>query len=159
MSATVSWMWWTRIEPLRRSDAAHIQSAPINSRPMMRSGILQHMRAAGLVLALFALAFKAMLPPGFMLSAGDSGAVVVQLCGGGEALLDPDGTGHDPQKPSALECPFAFTSASLLTAPALTPPSPSLISINRAAAPIRYHALTVADAGPPLPARGPPAYA
>lgn len=125
---------------------------------MTGSGILQRARAAGLVLALFALAFKAMLPPGFMLSAGDSSAVVVQLCGGGEALLDPDGSGHDPQEPSALECPFAFTSASLLTAPELTPPSPNLVSIDRAAAPMRYHAITVADAGPPLPARGPPAY-
>lgn len=126
--------------------------------------LLSRLRAAGLVLALSALTFKAMLPPGFMLDVGAERIAIV-LCGdgaGGEVYFDPT-TGkisHDdgstPSSDGASEpCPFAFASAPTLAAPLLAPEAPQPIQIADAT-PVR-EAVGVHEAtGPPMPARGPP---
>lgn len=119
------------------------------------------MRTAGLSLALFALVFKAMLPPGYMLSADAGDRIVVTLCGGGEAVLDLSGPsdrgpGHDK---ASVDCPFAFTSA-----PVLSPPEQiAMPPVQLAGAPEtrlqRSARLARNASGPPLPARGPPLHA
>lgn len=128
---------------------------------MDRGGILQRMRTAGLLLALFALVFKAMLPPGYMLSADANQSIVMTLCGGGEAVLDLGGSSD--QKPdhssAGVECPFAIMSAPALAAPELAPTAPVLAHAIPADTPVRALAAFNTPAGPPLPARGPPLYA
>lgn len=125
--------------------------------------LLQRLRAAGLVLALSALTFKAMLPPGFMLDA-DSGRVAIVLCGdgaGAQVYFDP-ATGklsHDdgsaPENVSE-HCPFAFAAAAALASPPFTTLPPQRFALVLDAAPAR-EAIGEHDAtGPPLPARGPP---
>jgi hypothetical protein len=131
---------------------------------MDRGGFLQRLRAAGLVLALCALTFKAMLPPGFMLDVG-AARIAITLCGdgaGGEVYFDPT-TGkisHDdgsaPSGDGASEhCPFAFASSAALIAPVSesAPPRPAL---RVDAAPAREAAGEHDATGPPLPPRGPP---
>lgn len=117
----------------------------------MQRGFLHHMRAAGLVLALAALVFKAMLPPGFMLDLGGDRPALT-LCSG--VTLDP---GHDAPKGDASQhCPFALANAPALEAPpvpALAPAHVATISITTSP---RALALAVDATGPPLPARGPP---
>ena len=129
---------------------------------MDRGGLLQRLRAAGLVLALCALVFKAMLPPGFMLDA-DGGRVAIVLCGDGAAervYFDP-ATGqisHDDGSTPAdasEHCPFAFASSPALAAPTPTPAPPRQTLIADAE-PLRQAAGELRATGPPLPARGPP---
>lgn len=127
---------------------------------MNRGGILQRMRTGGLLLALFALTFKAMLPPGFMLDAG-GGRVAITLCSGAEMYLDR-ATGeisHDgdtaPADDSSQHCPFAFATASALAPPVLLP-EPPRPALHTGAAPVRRVIGQHAPTGPPLPARGPP---
>lgn len=128
--------------------------------------ILHRLRAAGLVLALAAITFKAFLPPGFMFEAAD-GRVAIVLCqvgGHTELSFDPlTGAYSDegaPQKSSgAPHCPFALVGAAAVTtvAPELVQ-TPALVAIEAAPAQLveRPHAPSV---GPPLPARGPPLHA
>lgn len=123
---------------------------------MERVGILQRMRTAGLLLALFALTFKAFLPPGFMIDAS-ADRVAIVLCNGAGAVLD---LGHDQQAPSSdsssQHCPFAFASAPTVPEPGALAPAPSFAFSLDAAAPVTA-AVGVREAtGPPLPARGPP---
>lgn len=128
---------------------------------MDQGGILQRMRTAGLLLALFALVFKAMLPPGYMLSTDANQSIVMTLCGGGEAVLDL--AGSSDQKPdhgsAGVECPFAIMSAPALAAPELAPTAPVLAHAIPADTPVHAFAAFKTPAGPPLPARGPPLYA
>lgn len=128
---------------------------------MKRGGILQRMRTAGLLLALFALTFKAMLPPGFMLQTG-ADRIAITLCGGEAMLFDPS-TGrisHDSdQAPaddrSSPHCPFALASAPALVETATAEPRPTF-AIVTASAPVRAAIGEEHATGPPLPARGPP---
>ncbi|MEZ6022542.1 MAG: hypothetical protein R3C16_03790 [Hyphomonadaceae bacterium] len=119
------------------------------------------MRTAGLLLALFALTFKAMLPSGFMLDA-NAGRVAVTLCNGGETYFDPltgefSHPGDAPAQDNGAEHgPFAFTSAPVLAEPAVlaAPPAPAYVYAPPALA--REAAGVHEATGPPLPARGPP---
>jgi hypothetical protein len=127
------------------------------------NAIFHRLRAAGLVLALAAITFKAFLPPGFMLDAAD-GRIAVVLCQvGGETELSFDpltGAYDEPDAPhkadAAPQCPYA-----LLGAPALASVNPSIaepvwiVAIDATAHPLAERPQTLA-AGPPLPARGPP---
>lgn len=132
---------------------------------MSRGGIFQRMRSAGLLLALFALAFKAMLPPGFMLDAS-AGRIAIVLCGDGEALFDlrtgqishPGDQAPASDDSSGQNCPFALVSAPALAAPTFAEDAlaPAFVI---AAAPVREAAGVRYAIGPPLPARGPPAVA
>lgn len=130
---------------------------------MSRVGFLQRIFSAGLTLALFALTFKALLPPGFMLAAqGDR--IAITLCNGGEAFFDAR-TGdisHDEQAPAtddtSQHCPFAGATAPALIEIAVGPALPIFASIETAA-PVRAAIGVVYATGPPLPARGPPQYA
>lgn len=112
------------------------------------------MRAAGILLALFALVFKAMLPPGFMLETG-AGGVEITLCNGGSALLDLSGDGA-PSGDVSQHCPFAFAATPALNAPpAATLIAPVFASLT-ISAPVRAAIGVHEHTGPPLPARGPP---
>lgn len=128
---------------------------------MNSGGILQRMRGAGLLLALYALVFKAMLPPGFMLEA-QQGEVAIVLCNGSNALFDPltgaitpDGD-HAPEGDSTSQhCPFAMANAPILDAPpAVSAPKHSAAVQSDAPALEAIHPPEAT--GPPLPARGPP---
>lgn len=118
--------------------------------------LLPRVRAAGLLLALFALTLKALVPAGFMLSAGAGEQLVVTVCGGGEALVDLGGDDHgdDGQDNSSAHCPFAMAAAPVLPAMAAALIAPRAITID--AAPPREIAAALNATGPPLPARGPP---
>jgi hypothetical protein len=131
---------------------------------MNGGGILQRLRTAGLTLALFALTFKALLPPGFMLdTSGDR--VAITLCNGGAAFFDA-ATGeisHErdgaPSDNNSQHCPFAVVGAPTLTDAVGVVAPASRFAIATNAAPVRQ-AIGVRDAtGPPLPARGPPFHA
>lgn len=139
-------------------------ASSLNSPAMAGSGILLRARVAGLLLALFALTFKATLPPGFMLDA-NAGRMLVVLCGGGEAYFDP-GAGQishpDDQAPadddSSPPCPFALACATALATPGFVTLTPTFAYVGVSApacAPVGADDAT----GPPLPARGPPLHA
>jgi hypothetical protein len=119
------------------------------------------LRAAGLVLALAAITFKAFLPPGFMFGEHD-GRLGVVLCSGAASGVSLDlSRGDDApaspdQNSAGQHCPFAVADATAF--------APSLIEV---AAPSETPAFIVASTplaerphatpiGPPLPARGPP---
>jgi len=130
---------------------------------MARGSFLRRIYVAGLTLALFALTFKALLPPGFMLSA-QSGDIAITLCNGGEAFFDTR-TGdirHQDEAPASdntsEHCPFAAAAAPSLIEVAAGPSIPRLAFVE-VAAPIRAAVGEQEPTGPPLPARGPPNYA
>jgi hypothetical protein len=124
------------------------------------------LRAAGLVLALAAITFKAFLPPGFMFAEHD-GRVGVVLCSIGSASeLSLDltrggyGDDHTPSSPdqgaAGQHCPFAVADAATFAPTLIDVAAPSEApSFVVAATPLsaRPHAAPI---GPPLPARGPP---
>ncbi|HRE43717.1 MAG TPA: hypothetical protein PKY87_07075 [Terricaulis sp.] len=128
---------------------------------MNRGGILQRMRSAGLLLALYALVFKAMLPPDFMLEAHQNGVAIV-LCNGANALLDPltgaiapDADQEKDGDSASQHCPFAMANAPVLNAPfAVSAPTHS--AGLQSGAPEREVITPREATGPPLPARGPP---
>ena len=129
---------------------------------MTRGGILQRMRTAGLMLALFGLTFKALLPPGFMLDAGGAG-IAITLCSGAEAVYDLEtGKVRHPGEPAPADneagqhCPFALMAAPTLAQTALEPAPAFAHSIHAASAPLRVVQGQNDATGPPLPARGPP---
>lgn len=129
---------------------------------MNGGGILQRIRTVGLLLALFALTFKSMLPPGFMLDTSGS-HIVMTMCGGGEAVLDittgdiSHDKGHTPAPSDVGEhCPFALMGAPTLAEPTSVAQAPVYAPAIQVAAVVE-EAIGVHDAtGPPLPARGPP---
>lgn len=126
---------------------------------MTRGGVLQRISTAGLALALFALTFKALLPPGFMLDAS-GGSLAITLCDGGQAYFDPatGDIGHDApaSDDTSQHCPFAFAGPPALTAPvAAIEPAPQRAFVANAA-PAREAIGANLTTGPPLPARGPP---
>lgn len=130
---------------------------------MTRGGFLRRIYTAGLTLALFALTFKALLPPGFML-ASQGGDIAITLCDGGEAFFDTR-TGdirHQDDAPASdntsEHCPFAAAAAPNLLEVAASPSIPS-VSFVEAASPVRAVVGEHEPTGPPLPARGPPNYA
>jgi len=132
---------------------------------MGRSDFLQCVRTAGLLLALFALTFKALLPPGYMLAPAQDGALTVTLCslsGPVEITVDP-ATGAPPrerpaQPDHALAAPCAFAVAAPLgvsvEAPSLASPSAS-VAVDVEAPPLEVAALASMAAPPPW-ATGPP---
>lgn len=114
------------------------------------------MQTAGLLLALFALTFKAFLPPGFMVAAHENRIEIVHCNGAPSALVLGD---HDekPADDSSRHCPFAQASAPLLSAPVAIAFAPSERPSIELGAPALRLTHGVSDArGPPLPARGPP---
>lgn len=126
----------------------------------MGSGLLMRLRAAGLVLALAAITFKAFLPPGFMFGE-DNGRVGVILCTiDGAALSHQDGDHETPSQNSAGQhCPFALAGAAACAPDLVEVAAPAERAfVTTPAAPLaeRPHALPI---GPPLPARGPPLHA
>jgi hypothetical protein len=134
-----------------------------------RATIFQRMRTAGLLLALFALTFKAVLPPGYMLGAAAGERMAITLCGGVEARFDPrtgdivhgsdqSGAPIDDKADAQLHCPFALVAAPVLAQPATTLAPPAHVSIFVPGV-SRFSAPFFAAAGPPLPARGPPQHA
>jgi hypothetical protein len=124
---------------------------------MGRRSLSERLRTAGLLLALFALTFKAMLPPGYMLSTDADNRVVVSLCMGGEMLLDLGGDGQSPsQDASSAHCPFAFTAAPVVVPPVAAEIAPTFAMLLAEAAPIEGERGDHDATGPPLPARGPP---
>ncbi|MBX3511762.1 MAG: hypothetical protein KF700_11220 [Hyphomonadaceae bacterium] len=127
---------------------------------MERGGILRRIRTAGLLLALFALTFKAMLPPGFMLdTSGDR--LAITLCGGADVYIDASSGalshkgGDAPADQGSQHCPFAFASAHLLEPPTVGIQAPGVAPSIQAAG-VLVAAVVDRAAGPPLPARGPP---
>jgi hypothetical protein len=123
---------------------------------MERVGILRRMQTVGLLLALFALTFKAFLPPGFMVTAHADRIAIVH-CNGAESVLV---LGHDQEAPadnSSRHCPFAQASAPLLPTPvAFTYAPVTYPSVELGERIVeRPHDISLAR-GPPLPARGPP---
>jgi hypothetical protein len=122
------------------------------------------LRAAGLVLALAAITFKAFLPPGFMFAEQD-GRVGVVLCSVGGSLSFDAARGassdeHSPSSPqqdsAGQHCPFAVAGAvafapNLIEVAAPSEPPSFVVAATPLAA--RPHAAPI---GPPLPARGPP---
>jgi hypothetical protein len=125
---------------------------------MGRRSFLERLRTAGLLLALFALTFKALLPPGYMLSTDADNRVVVTLCMGGEMVLDL-GDDAPAQDQSSAHCPFAFTSAPALAPPPAVEAAQSFAVLSVDAPPERAGASDHDATGPPLPARGPPTHA
>lgn len=130
---------------------------------MDRCGILQRMRTAGLLLALFALTFKAMLPPGFMLDTSGE-RLAITLCSGADVYIDAatgnisHDTGDRQGDQGGQHCPFANASAAVIEPPTATveapTPAPGLqTSVFAVAAQVHF------ATGPPLPARGPPLHA
>lgn len=116
----------------------------------------QRLQTVGLLLALFALTFKALLPPGYMISTDADNRVVVSLCVGGEMVLDLDDGGAPSKNASSEHCPFAFASTPALVPPVASDIAPTFAVEIAAAAP-REGVQSGHDAtGPPLPARGPP---
>lgn len=92
----------------------------------MGQGLLsQRLKTAGLLLALFALTFKALLPPGFMLTP-DHGRAIVALCtiDGAMTMAPPGGAPADKgdhDERGASPCVFATVGAIDVPAPAPTP--------------------------------------
>jgi hypothetical protein len=119
------------------------------------------LRAAGLVLALAAITFKAFLPPGFMIGEQDgrAGVVLCSIGAASTATLDLSRDQHNPsqqQDSAGQHCPFAVAGAAAFAPALIDVASPSEpIGFVVAAAPRveRPHATHI---GPPLPARGPP---
>jgi hypothetical protein len=119
----------------------------------MTGGIIQRLRAAGLVLALAAITFKAFLPPGFMFAEleGRAALVICTIMG----AADHDGS-NAPGSVAGEHCPFAAASVAAIT------PTPELLSAPVAANGIVLGDVAIAQrehappTGPPLPARGPP---
>ncbi len=122
----------------------------------MSGGVLQRMRRAGVFLALFAFALKAMLPAGYMVAARADG-LVVELCGtlGAERADHDDRKSQHDQRQSDAHCVFATLSAPALTADAIALPAPRGAHATFVATPYRA-APAAPHTGPPLPARGPP---
>ncbi|QGZ95942.1 hypothetical protein DSM104635_02797 [Terricaulis silvestris] len=119
------------------------------------------LRAAGLVLALAAITFKAFLPPGFMPAEHD-GRVGIVMCSGvtNAASLDLSRSDHAPSSPrqdtAGQHCPFAVAGAAAFAPHLIEVAAPTEAPIFVVAAtPLatRPHATRI---GPPLPARGPP---
>lgn len=121
------------------------------------------LRAAGLLLALAAITFKAFLPPGFMF-ADHGGHMSVVLCSADGASLNYDvisgtfeGEHQSPASDAAGQhCPFAVANAAVFVPALFEVVAPcEAASFVAAATPLaeRPHALHI---GPPLPARGPP---
>lgn len=114
------------------------------------------MQTAGLLLALFALTFKAFLPSGFMVAAHEDRIEIVH-CNGAPSVLVLGGHDEKPADDSSRHCPFAQASAPLLSAPVAITFAPSERPAIDLDAPTLHLALDVSGArGPPLPARGPP---
>ena len=144
---------------MRRPAAARRLGNRFMTARMARGGFLQRIYTAGLTLALFALTFKALLPPGFMLAShGDT--IAITLCNGGEAFFDArtGAISHD-ESPAADDtsqhCPFAAVTAPTLIEVAATPAIPAFAFIE-ANAPKPSSVGVWDSTGPPLPARGPP---
>jgi hypothetical protein len=132
---------------------------------MERGGILQRMRTAGLLLALFALSFKALLPPGFMLDTGGA-RIAITLCSGAAAIYDiKTGDIQHPGDPEPVDnssgqhCGFALATAPALAETTAEPAPAFAYAIDAASAPLRALLGQHDATGPPLPARGPPQYA
>jgi hypothetical protein len=94
---------------------------------MGRSGFLERLRTAGLLLALFALTFKALLPPGYMLAPVHGGPVTVTLCtlnGLVDAAVTLPGGAHDEQPSGHQEremAPCVFAAVGALDVPIASP--------------------------------------
>jgi hypothetical protein len=127
----------------------------------MRRGALSYrLRTAGLLLALFALTFKAFLPPGYML-APVGAQLVVTLCSvdgpvdvaiGGPAQHAPD----DGQAKHDAPCVFAMAAALSTPEPAPLVPVPRVANFARNDASGDVGVALLALAAPPPWATGPP---
>ncbi|HEX8900749.1 DUF2946 family protein [Vitreimonas sp.] len=144
---------------MRRPAAARHRGNRFMTAHMARGGFLQRIYTAGLTLALFALTFKALLPPGFMLAAqGDT--IAITLCNGGEAFFDArtGAISHDEAPASddtSQHCPFAAVAAPTLVEVATAPAVPTFAFVE-VGAPKPSSVGVWESTGPPLPARGPP---
>lgn len=121
----------------------------------MERGFLSRLRAAGLCLALCALVFKAMLPPGFMLDTGGD-RIAITLCNGAAATLDLGDHDGKPVGDTSQHCPFAFAATPALDAPPVIALAAPTFVLVRATAPVRAAIGEHDHTGPPLPARSPP---
>ncbi|HEX8063409.1 MAG TPA: DUF2946 family protein [Allosphingosinicella sp.] len=111
------------------------------------------------------LAFRLLIPSGYMIASDHRGNASLALCGGlAPAAAQPahhggsDGHGADPapSKPGERPCPYAALTAPPLppAPPALPPePEPAAAAADR---PADADVPRVAPAAPPPPARGPP---
>jgi hypothetical protein len=130
---------------------------------MTKRGIIQSVRMTGLLLALFAITLKAIVPAGYMLSPSSTHNLVT-LCtsNGGQLLLDLGSASDDSSEKHAphnnandsQRCPF-----SLAGAPTIAPPLVSVPVRQSYFAPVLASRVTVSNytvSSPPLPARGPP---
>ncbi len=107
-------------------------------------------------LALLALAFTVIVPPGVMTTSQGGGGALVICTGHGPLVLDRGDQKAPPGKSqAAAACPFAAN---------ITPPLPAVVSVTGRAAPTEIPAATLAGdqspgrglAAPPPPAIGPP---
>lgn len=121
------------------------------------------LRAAGLVLALAAITFKAFLPPGFMF-AEDRASIVLCSIDGATVTYDvisgEIGDQHAPASDGAGQhCPFAVASAAAFAPDLIELAAPREAAVFVAAATPRAERPHTSQIGPPLPARGPPLHA
>jgi len=125
---------------------------------MSGRGILSEMRRAGLWLALVAFLLKAAIPAGYML-ASDGPATVVLCTANGAVTVMLDQPAHNEPAPAAKSdhCAFAGLTAPALAAPDVSIAAPAARVVFAAATPRGTHA-AISQTGPPLPARGPPAF-
>lgn len=119
------------------------------------------LRAAGLVLALAAITFKAFLPPGFMfgehegrvgivLCSGAASGVSLDLSRGDESPVSPD------QNTAGQHCPFAVADATAFAPHLIEVAAPSEASAFVVTSTPLVERPQATPVGPPLPARGPP---
>lgn len=129
----------------------------------MKRGALMAMRQAGVILALFAFALKALVPAGYMVAPGGT----IELCGSMGAktvVLNSDGSvrGDAPSQQDEAQfdssCVFVALATPALPAADITLEAPRIAYAAFTATPLA--ALPAAPhTGPPLPARGPPSHA
>ncbi len=122
----------------------------------------QRLRTSGLLLALFALTFKALLPPGYMLTP-EHDRVVVALCTVNGAVNvamplsggAPDDHGSDHDERSAPPCVFATIGAIDVPAPAPALRAPVAVA-STIEAPLPVARVSHDLAAPPPWSTGPP---
>ncbi len=124
--------------------------------------LLQRLKTAGLLLALFALTFKALLPPGYMLTP-EQNRIAVTLCtinGAFDMVMPsnggaPDEHGGEHDDRGAAPCVFAAVGAINVPSPAPAPAGPAVVAAAPDWPPVLTRPSYDLAAPPPWPT-GPP---
>lgn len=122
---------------------------------MGRGDLLARWKTAGLTLALFALVFQALLPPGYMLAPTGDG-IAITLCSGRAVSVDLSGDKHAPAQQSDAPCAFAVMAHASAPTPALVVAAPRNEAFVAFVPSQRSGVASLAIAAPPPWATGPP---